>query len=141
MVIQYFLCKKFVEMNPSERFRNLRNKGFCYMCLYPGAHQNSGKHSTGSCQRDYICKHPSHDRYDRRQHVLVFHEHRDTEDNKQLLETYKSKFIIQNPNVPSFSKDIKLSFISQQTFISESRSKSLELNDDGLTSENGKYLV
>ena len=55
-IIQYFACKKFVEMTPKERFPELRRKGYCFQCLFPGASQNTGKHSDGKCQRDFTCE-------------------------------------------------------------------------------------
>ena len=42
-IIQYFACKKFVEMTPKERFQELRRKGYCFQCLSPGASQSTGK--------------------------------------------------------------------------------------------------
>ena len=49
LITQYFACKKFTEMKPFERFKELRVKGLCYQCLYPGANQDDGKHATGGC--------------------------------------------------------------------------------------------
>ena len=39
-IIQYFTCKKFVEMAPKERFQELTIKGYCFQCLFPGASQS-----------------------------------------------------------------------------------------------------
>ena len=75
-IIQYFVCKKFIEMTPKERFQELRRKGYCFQCLFPGALQNTGKHSDGKCQRDFTCKNRSHDKYPTKKHVLLCHEHR-----------------------------------------------------------------
>ena len=111
------------------------------MCLYPRALQNDGKHSTGGCQREFSCKQPSHDKYDRKKHVLVCHEHRDTEQNKTILENYKRKHIDTKPDLPSFAKDIKLSFVSQQAFQITTLDAKLESNDDGIISENGIYML
>ena len=141
MIIQYFSCQKFVEMNPLDRFRELRKKGLCYMCLYPGAPQNSYKHSNGLCQRDFTCNHPSHDRYDRKKHVLVCHEHRNTEENRRILDEYKKTCILNRRDAPQFSKDIKLSFMTQQSFASTSRKTEAEVNDDSIITENGVYLL
>lgn len=52
-LIQYFSCKKFAEMTPYERFSELRRKGFCIQCLFPGASQSEGKHKNGACQIDF----------------------------------------------------------------------------------------
>ena len=141
MLIQYFSCKKFAEMNPLQRFQELRQKGLCYMCLYPGALQNEGKHSTGGCQREFSCRHSSHDKYDRKKHVLVCHEHRDTDQNKKVLETYKRKHIETKPDLPNFAKEIKLSFVTQQAFQIDTFDVKLESSDDGIITENGIYML
>ena len=39
-IIQYFSCRKFVEMTPKYRFAELQKKGFCFQCLYPGAEKD-----------------------------------------------------------------------------------------------------
>ena len=140
-MIQYYACEKFVEMNPLERFNNLRKLGFCYQCLFPGAVQNTGNHANGKCQRDFSCKHPSHDRYDMRKHVLVCYEHRNTEENKKILDTYKRKFILQRPGVPEFAKEIKLSFMSQQSHVSISKDSETLTTDDQIINENGIYML
>ena len=60
-IIQYFSCKKFVEMLCVERFEELKNN-LCGQCLYPGTCKNQGKHKEGRCHRDFACKHESHER-------------------------------------------------------------------------------
>ena len=35
-IVQYFACQKFVEMAPKDRFQELKNKGYCFQCLFPG---------------------------------------------------------------------------------------------------------
>ena len=140
-IIDYFSCEKFVQMTPLDRFKELRRKGFCYMCLYPGAKQNIGKHATGSCMSEFTCQHSSHDPYTKKKHVLVCHEHQQSEENKKTLETYKNRFILNRPNIPEFSKNIKLSFMSQQTFISELCNQNRTKNDDSIITENGIYLL
>ena len=111
-IIQYFTCKRFVEMTPDERFMELKTKRLCFQCLLPGASSYDGKHREGKCQRDFVCKHPSHHRYPRKKHVLVCNEHKNNQENKDLLQEYKSRCILKEKVVelPSFSKDIKLSF-------------------------------
>ena len=47
-LIQYFSCQKFAEMNPSQRFAELKSKNLCHQCLYPGADCTKGKHKDGS---------------------------------------------------------------------------------------------
>ena len=96
-------------MTPNERFLTLKQKGYCIQCLYPGAHQDKGRHEQGKCQRDFTCQHQSHSRYPVKKHVLICHEHRNAPENQQLLETYKQRFI-NKLDLPSFSKEIKLSF-------------------------------
>ena len=88
-IVQYFACQIFTEMTPSEKFQLLRKKGYCIQCLFPGAYQDKGKHSDGRCQRDFVCKHQSHDKYPIKKHVLVCHEHRSNAENQQLLQEYK----------------------------------------------------
>ena len=140
-IIQYFSCKKFVQMTPLDRFKVLRKKGYCYMCLYPGALQNSGKHKNGLCQSDFTCKHPSHDPYDRKKHVLVCHEHQNNDENKNVFEQYKSKCILNRPNTPEFSSNIKLSFMSKQAFVSKSQNQEKKVNDESIVNENGIYML
>ena len=83
-LIQYFACRKFVEMTPEQRFTELKKKGLCIQCLFPAAASNSGKHMDGNCQRDFICRHTSHTKYRRKKHVLVCEEHKNDEDNKKV---------------------------------------------------------
>ena len=64
-LIQYFVCQKFTEMSPLQRFQTLKSKGFCFQCLFPGSDMSKGKHKDGRCQRDFVCQHSSHDRYTR----------------------------------------------------------------------------
>ena len=112
-LIQYFTCRKFVEMTPGQRFAELKKKGLCIQCLFPGAASNSGKHIDGNCQRDFICRHPSHSKHPRKKHVLVCEEHKDDDENKKVLEEYKKRCILcRKVELPSYSKDIKLSFHS-----------------------------
>ena len=63
------------------------------------------------------CKHPSHNKYRRKTHVLLCEEHKDTAENKRLLEEYKSRCISKDKLVElsSYSKDIKLSFLAEST--------------------------
>ena len=125
-IIQYFACRKFAEMSPNERFKELRKKGYCFQCLFPGADVNKGKHNDGMCQRDFICKHQSHDRFPRGKHVLVCHEHRNEKENQDLLQMYKDRFISRQQQLPSFSKDIKLTFHINQSSAQENN----QLNEE-----------
>ena len=111
-LIQYFTCEQFVEMTPADRFQLLKRKGLCFQCLYPGAKITDTKHSEGRCQRDYTCKHPSHDKFPTKKHVLVCAEHKDVEENKTIFELCKCKCILKPKHIqlPGFSREIKLSF-------------------------------
>ena len=93
-------------MTQSKRFQELRSKGLCCQCLYPGADQKSGRHKEGKCQRDCVCKNPAHENYPNKKHVLVCQEHAIAEENKELLEAYKARCIIQRSQIPTFTKNI-----------------------------------
>ena len=69
-IVQYFVCKKFNEMTPNERFQNLRQKRYCIQCLFPGALQNRRRHENGQCQRDFVYPHPAHSKYPVNKHVF-----------------------------------------------------------------------
>ena len=138
-LIQYFSCKKFVDMNPNERFLMLKRKGLCIQCLYPGADQDVNKHKDGKCQRDFTCKNTAHDKFPVRKHVLICHEHRDTQENKDLLQEYKSRCIIKRLELPEFSKEIKLSFhvnLSKQV-----NKVSRKHKDDSIINDSAIYIL
>ena len=88
--MQYFACQKFVEMAPKDRFQELKNKGYCFQCLFPGAPQDKGKHHDGMCKKDFVYKHKSHDKYSIKKHVLVCYEHRNDTENQELPQKYKT---------------------------------------------------
>ena len=114
-LVQYFACQKYVEMAPKDRFQELKNKGYCFKYLFSGVSQDKEKHHDGMCQEDFMCKHKSHDRYPINQHMLVCHEHRNETENQELLQKYKDRFIMKQPNqFPSFSRDLELSFHMNQ---------------------------
>ena len=97
-------------MAPHERFSTLKRKGLCFQCLYPGA-----KHTNGTCQRDFTCKHVSHEKWSQKKHVLVCQEHCDEEENKKIFDEYKSRFIDrQKIALKEFSKEIIISFHADQ---------------------------
>ena len=139
-LIQYFTCKKFVEMSPLQRFLLLRSKGYCFQCLLPGALSSDKKHKEGRCQRDFACPHPSHIKYPSRKHVLVCEEHKDDEANKEVLAQYKDRCIFKQKSVqlPSFSKEIKLSFHSSGNTYNISTD---EENDDSIVTDRGVYQL
>ena len=114
-LIQYFSCPKFVEMSPLQRFQKLRSKGLCYQCLFPGAQRKSGKHQDGQCQRVFSCKHTYHDSYPVKKHVLVCDTHKDDQQNRDLLDHYKSRCINRQRQLPSFSRGIDLSHLVFQS--------------------------
>ena len=55
------------------------------------------------CQRDFVCKHKSHDKYPIKKHVFVCHEHRNDTVNQELLQKYKDLFIVYNETTKSTS--------------------------------------
>ena len=58
-----------------------------------------------------MCKHKLHDKYPIKKHVLVCREHRNETENEELLQKCKDRFIMRQPNkLPSFSRNLKLSF-------------------------------
>ena len=97
-------------MTPKDRFKLIKNKGLCMKCLYPGARQDQGKHKEGNCKREFICQHPLRQKYPVKKHVLICEEHKNSQDNQALLETYRSKYILRRSDLEEFSKGIKLSF-------------------------------
>lgn len=107
-ILQYYTCKAFVNKTPAARLNMLKEKGYCFQCLYPGAMASSGKHAEGRCQRDFACPHPSHQKYPVKKHVLVCEEHKTMDSNRQLLQKFIQRFI-RSPLLPDFSKNINLS--------------------------------
>ena len=69
-----------------------------------------GKHKEEKFQREFICQHPSLQKYPLKKHVLICEEHKNSQDNQALLETYHTKCILRIPDLKEFSKGIKLSF-------------------------------
>ena len=92
-VVQYFCCKKFADMAPAERFRFLKEKGLCHQCLAPGAPCDINKHKV-DCFSKYCCKHKSHEKHTKKKHVLVCEERKHSENNRNLLNEYKEKCIL-----------------------------------------------
>lgn len=106
-LIQYFSCKKFVDMTATQRLKFLNDNSLCRQCLYPGAKINTVKDSEGRCQHRFICQHPSHANETTKKHVLVCDEHKLEQFNKDILEHYKDVCIRKHP-LPTYSKDIKI---------------------------------
>ena len=57
-------------MAPFERFKELRKRNLCYVCLFPGAEQNTEKNVNGACKTEFSCKHPAHNAFDRKKHSM-----------------------------------------------------------------------
>ena len=87
-IVQYFACQKFVGMDPKDRFQELKNKGYCFQCLFPRASQDKGKHHNGMCQSYFVYKHKSNDNDPIKKHVLSGHGHRNDTVNQELLQKY-----------------------------------------------------
>ena len=130
-VIQYFSCKLFAEMSPSDRFKLLKDKGLCYQCLSPGAPLDTAKHRV-DCFSKYCCKHSSHNNLEKKKHVLVCEEHKS--ENKDLLEEYKKKCILglkEKDKLPDYAKNI--CFHNQLTvYHSENPAPKVEVSTDGV---------
>lgn len=102
---------------------------------------HDGKHKDGKCQRDFVCQHPYHSKYPTRKHVLVCDEHKDHNENKELFQHYKERFILkQRVDLPSFSKDLKLSFYTSHHFIEKNVKESLTQQEETVT-EKGIYQL
>ena len=82
--------------------------------VYPLEHHRAQANSDGKCQREFICKNVSHDKYPTKKHVLVCHEHRGTTENEQLLLEYKNRCIMKQTKLAAFSRDLKLTFHMNQ---------------------------
>ena len=48
-IVQYHARQKFLDMDPKDGFHKLKNKGYCFQCLFPGASQVKEKHHDGMC--------------------------------------------------------------------------------------------
>ena len=71
---------------------------------------------------------------------MVCHEHRLSDENKNLFEIYKQRFTLHQNNLPTFSKDIKLSFVSYLASTQKFNTK-LDANDDDIILDNGIYML
>ena len=118
-------------MTPQQRFNELKRKKLCFQCLLPGASYTEGRHREGKCQRDFTCKHQSHLKYTRQMHVLVCDDHKEDADNIATLQQYKERCILCQKQLPTYSKEIKLSFYT---------SHNTNSHDDTIT-DNGIYQL
>lgn len=87
--VDYFSCKKFVEMSPKERFSELIRNKFCIQCLRPGIKYDESH----KCFKAYACPDRSHGRHSKVCHVLVCDTHKNDQANVNLLEKYKTNII------------------------------------------------
>ena len=88
--------------------------------------ENKGKHNDGLCQGDFICKHKLHDRFRRKEHVMVCHGRRNEKENEDILQIYKGRCISKQQQLPLFTKDIKLTFhINQGSVMKKMMKKKL----------------
>ena len=106
-VIQYYACKKFVEMSPEERKKALYERKLCAGCLEPGVRFNS-KHD---CPKTYLFPNDSHKKFSRGWHVLVCMRHRENVENQNLLKKFKSE-VIGKGDFENFTKNINTSYYS-----------------------------
>ena len=139
-LIQYFSCNQFVQMKPSQRLAVLNRKGLCSQCLFPGANKSRGKHQDGRCQRDFVCPHPSHDDFTSKKHVLVCQDHATTPESHQILQNYKDRCILRQPNLQTFSKDIKLAFHTSFKTNLTSRKES-KASTEPIINDNATYIL
>ena len=72
LVINYFACPKFVEMNPKQRLSESRTKGLCFQCLNPGFK----KGHEGFCYNKFNCPDEFHKRFEIGCHVLICDQHK-----------------------------------------------------------------
>ena len=109
-LVHYIACETWSKKTPAERFQLLKDKDLCFQCLYPGKKNNHD----GPCFSQYACKHPSHKRYNKSKHVLVCEDHKDDDENQELFEKYKKRFITSSKvKYKDFTQDLKLSFYAQ----------------------------
>ena len=130
-IIQYYTCQKFVESTPAARLASIKAKGFCTQCLLPGADATSEKHKNGKCQREFTCPHPSHQSYPMRRHVLVCEDHKEDQQNKDVLNRFKAR-CLRSSHLPDFSKQIKLSFFTNSYASKTTSSCEDSVHDKGI---------
>ncbi len=107
-LVQYFSCVKFANDTCIQRFETTKGKGLCYQCLFPGGRVDKGKHKEGNCQKDFICKHPSHEPLTVKKHVLLCDEHKQEEENQNTLKEYVRRCIEKRTELPDFCKNITI---------------------------------
>lgn len=140
-LLQYFTCKKFVEMTPYERFGILLEKNLCFQCLYPNASMKDPKHKKGYCQHAFTCQHTSHSKYPSKKHILVCEEHKEDQSNNDLLQLYKERFILKKSDAPSHAKSIQLSFHTSNDLVSSHMKVNHTGIQDDIIKDRGVYLL
>ena len=105
-VIPYFACKKFVEMTAEDRRKVIFDKRLCAQCLEPGVKFDE-EHE---CSKQYVCPDKFHKTYKTGLHVLLCSHHKDSKDNLELLEKFKSDVIHKVKNLEDFSKKISICY-------------------------------
>ena len=76
-IIPYYVCETFVNMSPKDRFSQLKGKGLCTKCLFPGAIVGP-KHKC--LYFNYCCPHSSHVSTEKL-HVLLCETHKNDGEN------------------------------------------------------------
>ena len=61
---------------------SLKRKGFCIQYFFSGATQNSGILNDNECQSDFIYNEKSHKKFLTKKQLLVYHEHRQKNENQ-----------------------------------------------------------
>ena len=107
--VDYFSCKKFVEMSPKERRTELVKRKFCIQCLRPGIKHDA----VHKCYSKYNCPDPAHANMTKGCHVLLCEAHRTSPRNIQLLKDFKDNIIAKrSPNFENFTLNISLVSVS-----------------------------
>ena len=102
--VQYYACKKFVEMTPEDRRKILFNRKFCAQCLEPGVRFGE-KHN---CSKEFACPDSYHRKFQSGLHVLVCGSHRESRENQRLVEEFKKYVVDKVSNLDDFSKNISI---------------------------------
>ena len=106
-------ARSLLKWHQRKGFKSSEEKDIVFN-VYPLEHHRAQANSDGKCQREFICKNVSHDKYPTKKHVLVCHEHRGTTENEQLLLEYKNRCIMKQTKLAEFSRDLKLTFHMNQ---------------------------
>ena len=100
----YVSCKAFAEWSCKRRRTELFKRKFCFQCLSPGV-----KHfESHSCSTKYVCPDNSHKSHDKGIHVLVCHDHKNSQANVNLVQQYIKNFIEKRGKFEAFTKNISL---------------------------------